>query len=112
MARSLRLSLYLEFSDSGHRPSARSFSRAAELAAAASQSGRRASSCWQNWGRAVLQSHAGESKLQAQAGESSDAESVIFKEHFGGQEASKRGTVGGGHASQTLHFNNKPYIIP
>lgn len=32
-------------------------------------------------------SHAEESKLQAQAGESSGAESVIFKEHFGGQEA-------------------------
>lgn len=35
----------------------------------------------------MLQSHVGESKLQAQAGESSGAESVIFKEHFGGQEA-------------------------
>lgn len=84
MARSPRLSLYLKFSDSGHSPSAHSFSRAAELAAAE----RHASSCWQNWGRAVLQSHAGESKLQAPAGESSGAESVIFKEHFGGQEAS------------------------
>lgn len=35
----------------------------------------------------MLQSHVGESKLQAQAGESSGAESVIFKERFGGQEA-------------------------
>jgi hypothetical protein len=55
----------------------------------------------------VLQSHAGESQLQAQAGESSGAESVIFKEHFGGQEASKRGAVGEGTDSPMLHFNHK-----
>lgn len=42
----------------------------------------------------MLQSHVGESKLQAQAGESSGVESVIFKEHFGGQEASERGAAG------------------
>lgn len=55
----------------------------------------------------LLQSHAGESKLQAQAGESSDAESVIFKEHFGGQEASKRGAVGGGHSLPNTPFQQQ-----
>lgn len=54
-----------------------------------------ASRSWQNWGRALLQSHVGESKLQAQAGESAGAESVIFKEHFGGQEAGERSSGGG-----------------
>lgn len=42
-----------------------------------------------NWGRAVLQSHAGETESSAlRQRESSGAQSVIFKEHFGGQEAS------------------------
>lgn len=67
----------------------------------------RAARSWQNWGRAVLQSHVGESKLQAQAGESSGTGSVIFKEHFGGQEAGER-SGGGGAASETLHFNKPP----
>lgn len=53
-----------------------------------------------NWGRAMLQSHAGESESSAlRQGESSGTQSVIFKEHFGGQEASGEEQREGGRGS-------------
>lgn len=63
-----------------------------------------------NWGRAMLQSHAGESESSAlRQGESSGAQSVIFKEHFGGQEASGEEQRGEGEPPE--HFNKPPHLV-
>ena len=66
-----------------------------------------ASRSWQKPGQTVLQSHAGETESSAlRQRASSGAQSVIFKEPFGGQEASGEEQWGEGEPPE--HLNNKP----
>ena len=66
-----------------------------------------ASRSWQKLGQSsAAVTRWGNRELRAQAGGVSGAQSVIFKEHFGGQEASGEEPWGEGEPPE--HFDNKP----